>query len=245
MIDKNYLIKNGVDLDSALELLGDLSFYNETLQRFLEENEKRVPLIEKYREECNMADYAILVHSLKSDSKYLGFNDLANIAYYHEIFSKENNIDKVNEKSKELFEAIDNATKLATMYLNSGKRTKKIIVADESTVISNIVTKALGDNFEVLAASNGGEAIKFVQNDIYGDVKAILLDLNMPEIDGFAVLDYFKDNNLFEKILVFVITGEIDDEQLSKAKSYPIKNLIEKPFTLESIKSELQTILNE
>ena len=45
-----------------------------------------------------MADYAILVHALKSDSKYLGFTSLAEIAYEHELASKANNVDEVNKK---------------------------------------------------------------------------------------------------------------------------------------------------
>ena len=88
MRDVSILTDNGVDLNSALELLGDLSFYDETIEAFLSENEIRLPNIEKYRKELNMEDYAILVHALKSDSKYLGFKSLADIAYEHELAKK-------------------------------------------------------------------------------------------------------------------------------------------------------------
>lgn len=117
MKDVSILTDNGVDLESALELLGDLEFYDETLEAFLAENETRVPNIEKYRKEQNMADYAILVHALKSDSKYLGFKELADIAYEHEMASKANNIDEVNKKYKALEKQIDKYTKLANKYL--------------------------------------------------------------------------------------------------------------------------------
>ena len=61
MNDVSILTDNGVDLDSALELLGDLEFYDETLESFLTENETRIPNIEKYKKELNMEDNSKLV----------------------------------------------------------------------------------------------------------------------------------------------------------------------------------------
>ena len=49
-----------------------------------------------------MENYAIDVHALKSDCKYLGFYDLADVAYEHELKSKENDVDFVNENFEKL-----------------------------------------------------------------------------------------------------------------------------------------------
>lgn len=117
MRDVSILTDNGVDLDGALEFLGDLSFYDETLEAFLSENETRLPNIEKYRKSLNMEDYAILVHALKSDSKYLGFKSLADIAYVHELASKANNVDEVNKKYDALLSAVEKVTEVAKKYL--------------------------------------------------------------------------------------------------------------------------------
>ena len=117
MRDVSILTDNGVDLDSALELLGDLEFYDETLTSFLEENKTRIPNIEKYKKDLNMNDYAILVHALKSDSKYLGFKSLADIAYVHELASKANNVDEVLAKYDELMAEVKKYTELALKYL--------------------------------------------------------------------------------------------------------------------------------
>ncbi len=117
MKDVSILTDNGVNLENALELLGDLSFYDETLEAFLEENKTRVANIEKYKQEQNMEDYAILVHALKSDAKYLGFLELADIAYEHELASKANNVDEVNKKFTKLETMIDKYTKIAEKYL--------------------------------------------------------------------------------------------------------------------------------
>lgn len=117
MRDVSILTDNGVDLNGALGLLGDLSFYDETLEAFLSENEVRLPNIEKYKKEQNMEDYAILVHALKSDSKYLGFKSLADIAYVHELASKANNVDEVNKKYDELVKEVEKVTEIAKKYL--------------------------------------------------------------------------------------------------------------------------------
>ena len=117
MKDVSILTDNGVNLESALEFLGDLSFYDETLEAFLTENETRLPNIEKYKKELNMADYAILVHALKSDAKYLGFKSLADIAYVHELASKANNVDEVNKKYDELINEVNKITEIAKKYL--------------------------------------------------------------------------------------------------------------------------------
>ncbi len=117
MKDVSILENNGVDLEYAVSLLGDLAFYDETLETFLDENKTRVPNIEKYKNEQNMEGYAILVHALKSDAKYLGFMSLVDIAYAHELASKANNVDEVNKTYDKLVSEINKYTDLAHKYL--------------------------------------------------------------------------------------------------------------------------------
>ena len=90
-MNTNVLLNGGVNVNGALELLGDMETYNDTLKDFISEIDEKLAKIKEYKEAGDMANYAILVHSLKSDSKYLGFTSLAEIAYNHEMASKENN----------------------------------------------------------------------------------------------------------------------------------------------------------
>ena len=76
--------------------------YNETLRIFMEENKTRIPNLKQYKESGDMENYAIQVHALKSDCKYLGFKGLAEYSYQHEIKSKEKNVEYVNEHFDEL-----------------------------------------------------------------------------------------------------------------------------------------------
>ena len=96
----DYLIKNGIEYGRALELLGDREMYNETLNDFLTAIDEKLSNMEKYVEENNMEDYAILAHSLKSDSKYLGFAKLSEIALEHEMRGKNNDSSYIKSNFK-------------------------------------------------------------------------------------------------------------------------------------------------
>ena len=82
------------------------------------------------------------------------------------------------------------------------------------------------------------EAIK--NNNLY----AILLDLNMPDLNGFDVLEFLKEHNLINKIPIVVITGDDTKETIKKAFSYQILDILNKPFTEENIKHILNSINN-
>lgn len=261
MRNTEFLKNNGVDLDSALSLLGDLSFYDETLEQFIEENKTRLVNIAKYRKEGNMPEYAILVHSLKSDAKYLGFTDLANIAFEHEMASKANDINTVNAKFNDFVNIYNKYAKIAFEYLQtapSNEQTstvqtenlnvtpsaeKKIIVADDSPIISSIVEKTFEGKYKVLVASNGQQAIDYIKVNDPKTIKALLLDLNMPEVDGFEVLDYFQANELFDKIPVCIITGDVEKERIDRAFTYGIVDVLPKPFTMDNVRQVVDKVV--
>ena len=65
---------------------------------------------------------------------------------------------------------------------------------------------------------------------------AILLDLNMPVMDGWQFLDEFNHLNLKKEIPVFIITSSIDQADIEMAKNYKaVKNYIKKPITAEKL----------
>ena len=58
----------------------------------------------------------------------------------------------------------------------------------------------------------------------------------MPNVDGFIVLDYFRQNGLFMKIPVSIITGEGSKEIIDRAFTYPIVDVLNKPFNERDVK---------
>ena len=70
----------------------------------------------------------------------------------------------------------------------------------------------------------------------------MLLDINMPNVDGYEVLRFMKTNNLFDKINVAIISGTDSQEILQSTKEYPIKAILEKPFNEENVKKVVELI---
>ena len=120
---------------------------------------------------------------------------------------------------------------------------KAIIVADDSMIVKNIVEKAIDDEYMVLKASNGKEAIKHITDKKY-EIIGMLLDLNMPESDGFMVLNYFKNNNLFKKYPIVIISGDDTKETINKAFTYDIVDMLNKPFSKNNINNMINKINN-
>ena len=111
------LKKNGIDVDHGIELLGDLEMYNDTLTDFIGEIDKRVDSLKQFKEMKDMPNYAIVVHGLKSDAKYLGFMKFAELAYEHELKSKENDVDYVNQNFDSLMDELERVLKIAKEYV--------------------------------------------------------------------------------------------------------------------------------
>ena len=118
---------------------------------------------------------------------------------------------------------------------------RAIIIADDSEIIQNIVERALSSEMLVLKASNGKEALDIITNNHEYDIIGMILDLNMPGSDGFTVLDYFKTNNLFEKIPVSTISGDDSKGTIDKVFEYEIIDMLNKPFS----KTNIQNIVNK
>lgn len=249
MKDVNLLTSNGVDVQKSLELFGDMSIYDETLEEFSTGVFQKLNDIKKYKEISDMANYAILVHSLKSDARYLGFTKLAELSYNHEMASKTNDINYVYENYDSLMVEAERIIKLVDQYLGkdcskveivhheSGiVKDKAILVVDDSEMIRNFISRVFDDSLDVIMANDGKQAIDIITGEDAPKIKGVLLDLNMPNVDGFAVLNYFKDNALFNKFAVSIITGADDKESIDKAFAYPIIDMLQKPFNERDVK---------
>lgn len=116
MKDINILKNNQVQVDEAIELLGDLETYEDLLNDFLEESESRIDNLEEYYKNEDMENYAILVHTIKSDSKYLGFDKLADIALEHQLRSEKNDLDYIKKDYTKLVEEFKKIITIISEY---------------------------------------------------------------------------------------------------------------------------------
>ena len=112
-----YVKENKIEVEKSIELLGNIETYNEIVKTFIEENKKRIPRIKENRIKGNLKEYSIDVHALKSDSKYLGLTKLAEISYNHEIKSKENDKEYIDEHFNELMNEYDRIINILNKYI--------------------------------------------------------------------------------------------------------------------------------
>ena len=114
----NYLKQNGININSSLELLGDIKTYNEILKEYVNGINEKITNLTNFKNNNDMENYAILVHSLKSESRYLGFDKLADICLQHELKSKENDATYVQNNFDILLTELNNILEIVKQYLN-------------------------------------------------------------------------------------------------------------------------------
>ena len=118
------------------------------------------------------------------------------------------------------------------------------MVVDDSNIIRNFTKKIFEEKYNVGTAKNGQEAIDIIEKNKRNKfIVAVLLDLNMPKVDGFAVLEYMQKNDLFDSIPVSIISGDSTKATIDRAYQYPIVDMLEKPFSEKSIRSVVEKTL--
>lgn len=265
-----FLKENGVDIDKSLEFFGDEDSYNENVVEYLVGIHNKVEQLVKYLQNDDLANYSIYVHSLKSDSKYYGFDKLSEICLDHEMKSKANDSTYIKGHFLELVNEANRAISLLKEYIggedgqnnasqqsegNSSNdnsenedslvyNSKTILVVDDSNIIRNFVKRIFSEEYNVGSAEDGLEAIKIIEANKDNDmIEAILLDLNMPKLDGFGVLDYLKDNNLLKTMPVSIISGDSTKETIDRAFTYEIVDMLSKPFNDQNVKMVIEKTL--
>ena len=425
MRDTSILTNNGINVQQSLELLGDMEFYDETLEGFLDMADEKISKLESFKNTNDMANYAIEIHALKSDSRYLGFITLADLSYESEMKSKAGDSVFVAENHPKILAEAKRVINLAQTYMGreqtavipgdaaapapvaettpvttpeqqvavqpqvvqpvqevqaqpamvatptqqvavqpqvaepvqevqaqpamvttptqqvtvqpqvaqpvqevqaqpsmvatptqqaavqpqvaeplqqvqtqpamvatpiqqvavqpqtiepqketiqffpadnyqqqdimsqalymnqqtanpqvAGIKQGIIFVVDDSPLVANFVKKIFSTNYDVLIANDGQKAIEIIADDnIRSKIKTCLLDLNMPNVSGFDVMDHFREKGFFVRTPVAVISGAEDTESIEKANSYPIVDILAKPFNERDVQRVVEKCL--
>ena len=115
-IKRNYLIQNGVDVDKGIENTMDFETYNELLLDFCDSFVQEVNKFNSFKLSGDMYNYEIIVHALKSNFRTLGFTSTGEMFYQHELASKQNDINYVNEHYNELINEVNRVYAILTNY---------------------------------------------------------------------------------------------------------------------------------
>ena len=117
-----------------------------------------------------------------------------------------------------------------------------ILIVDDEEINRLILVDNFEDTYRTLEAENGREALEYLENG-EEDIAAVLLDLVMPEVDGFAVLRRMNESGLIKRIPVFVITASDNGETLDEAYRLGAADFILKPFSTRFINGRLSNMI--
>lgn len=122
---------------------------------------------------------------------------------------------------------------------------KKVLSVDDSGVMRRIIgrtVEVLGYGF--LEAANGVEALEVIAKN-HADLALIILDVNMPEMDGFELLARIKADPVFKSIPVMMLTTESERAKIIQAIQAGAVNYICKPFQQEDLTVKIAESLGE
>ncbi len=119
---------------------------------------------------------------------------------------------------------------------------KRIMIVDDSDIDREILKNILENDYDVIEESNGYSALEKILSR-KTNIDALMLDISMPIVDGFAVLGILKCNEIND-LPVIMITSEATRENVFKAVGYGITEFIGKPFDPDVILQRLRGILD-
>ena len=124
--------------------------------------------------------------------------------------------------------------------INMDKR-QKILIVDDSELNRDILKEILGETYNYLEAENGNQAIQMIGENIGIDL--MLLDINMPHMNGFEVLEIMKRSQCIAETPVIMISSEADVDTMRRAYELGITDYITRPFDSVIVKKRVQNTL--
>ena len=105
----------------------------------------------------------------------------------------------------------------------------QILLVDDSKMNRMMLTEILGDGYHILEAENGQECLETLQAEA-GNIALVLLDINMPGMDGFEVLKAMNANHTIEDIPVIMISSEDSDAAIRRSYELGASDYVNRPF---------------
>jgi len=119
---------------------------------------------------------------------------------------------------------------------------KILLVDDEPNIVMSLEYIFKKEDFEVFIARDGVEAIEIVENN---KIDIIILDIMMPNVDGYQVLKYLKANPVFSKIKVIFLSAKNKASDIELGLQLGADKYVSKPFSTKKLVNEVKSMLNK
>lgn len=128
------------------------------------------------------------------------------------------------------------------MGLTKREEKNKILVVDDKGINRYMLGGIFGEEYEIVEASGGQMAIDIIAADAKS-LAVVLLDIIMPVVNGFGVLEYMKKKGLLDRLPVVIVTDDDSEETSDRAFEYKVADLVVKPFEPRIIRRRVQNII--
>lgn len=119
-----------------------------------------------------------------------------------------------------------------------------LIIEDDEFLLGLEATKLKKKGYDMLTALNSVEAFKIMDSGTKIDL--ILLDLLLPDVDGFMILEKIRQNKDFKETPVIVFSNLSEDKDIERAKSLGISEfMIKSSFTLDELSTKVKELIGE
>lgn len=118
----------------------------------------------------------------------------------------------------------------------------KVLIVDDAELNREMLDTILGEDYSIMKAENGKEALRLL-NEFHNEIVVVLLDLIMPEMNGYEVMDVMKEKGWIEKIPILIISGETAIETEKKCFDYGVSDFIRKPFDNSLVRRRVTNVV--
>lgn len=112
---------------------------------------------------------------------------------------------------------------------NAAEKNARILIVDDSEMNRDMLSDMLSDDYDIVEAADGEEALIILKERVY-DIDLVLLDIIMPAVDGFGVLDVMKRYHWIDNTPVIMISSETSQSYIRKAFELGVTDYIIRPF---------------
>lgn len=166
------------------------------------------------------------------------------------IFREGNIEDAIASADRQMYIAKNYKNMVVTEWDENGKKKEEnsaseklkqqILIVDDSEINREILKEILKEDYRILEAANGEECLEQLERSGTG-ISLVLLDIVMPEMDGFEVLAAMNQNHWIEDIPVIMISNEDSDSYIRRAYEMGVSDYISRPFDAKIV---YQRVLN-
>ena len=122
------------------------------------------------------------------------------------------------------------------------KERPHVLIVDDSEFNRELLCGILGESFEILEADSGKEGLKLLRR--YGtQISVVLLDIIMPEMNGFDVLDEMNREHWLDNIPVIMISADDSDENIRRAFDLGVTDYICRPFDAKVVERRIRNTI--